>query len=88
MSDHILNDRNELVLAVGAPGSIERAKCEHPALIERLRRSFESGTMSRLTASQMFGRAKVPLIRDRVSILLAMGMSQHEADVLGGAKQA
>jgi len=88
MSDHILNDRNELVLAVGAPGSIERAKCEHPALIERLRRSFESGTMSRLTASQMFGRAKVPLIRDRVSILLAMGMSQNEADVLGGVKQA
>lgn len=32
----ILNDRGQLVLAVGAPGSIERAKIEYPALIDTL----------------------------------------------------
>lgn len=84
--NHIYNDKNELVIAVGAPGSVERARCEWPALIARLRRSFESGTLSRLTASQMFGRAKVPLVQDRVSILLAMGMSEDEAMLLGGAR--
>lgn len=83
---HIYNDRNERVIAVGAPGSVERAKCEWPSLIGRLRRSFESGTLSLLTASQMFGRAKVYLVRDRVSILLAMGLSERKAKVLGGAR--
>lgn len=30
------NDKGESVIAIGAPGSLERVKVEHPALIERL----------------------------------------------------
>lgn len=86
MSNHILNDRNQTVLAVGAPGSVERAKCEHPALIERLRKSFESGTLSRQIASQIFGRAKVPLLADRVTILRAMGLGDEESEIIGGLR--
>ncbi len=36
MANHIVNDRGETVLAVGAPGSIERLKVEHPKLISEL----------------------------------------------------
>ena len=34
--DHILNDRGETVLAVGKPGSVERAQCERPEFLKRL----------------------------------------------------
>lgn len=36
MVNHITNDKGEDVIAVGAPGSFERIKAEHPKLIERL----------------------------------------------------
>ena len=34
--NHTTNDYGQSVIAVGAPGSIERAKVERPRLIERL----------------------------------------------------
>jgi len=34
--NHIINDKNESVIAIGAPGSFERVKVEFPALIEKL----------------------------------------------------
>ena len=36
MANMIKNDLGETVWAVGAPGSIERIKCEYPNLIEHL----------------------------------------------------
>jgi hypothetical protein len=34
--NYITNDRNEPVIAIGAPGSVARARVEWPALIDRL----------------------------------------------------
>jgi hypothetical protein len=34
--NHVINDRGETVIAVGAPGSLARARCERPGLIEQL----------------------------------------------------
>ena len=36
MANHVQNDRGEWVIAVGAPGSMERVRVERPSLIERL----------------------------------------------------
>jgi hypothetical protein len=36
MASHILNDENELVWAVGAPGSLKRTECLYPGLLKRL----------------------------------------------------
>lgn len=36
MANHIINDQGETVVAVGAPGSIERLKAEYPLLISGL----------------------------------------------------
>jgi hypothetical protein len=36
MANYIENDRGEMVIAVGAPGSIERAKVQWPELIRKL----------------------------------------------------
>jgi hypothetical protein len=36
MANYVENDRGEMVVAVGAPGSLERVKVEWPSLIERL----------------------------------------------------
>jgi hypothetical protein len=36
MANHVKNDRGEWVIAEGAPGSIVRARCEWPDLIDRI----------------------------------------------------
>ncbi len=36
MVNHTRNDRGQYPIAVGAPGSVERVKVEHPTLIEAL----------------------------------------------------
>jgi len=36
MTNHIVNDRGETVLAVGMPGSIARLKAQYPRLISEL----------------------------------------------------
>jgi hypothetical protein len=36
MVNYLTNDRGETVIAVGAPGSVERARVEWPAIIEYL----------------------------------------------------
>ena len=40
--NHVVNDKGETVIAIGAPGSIERAKVQWPALIEQLNRLYSS----------------------------------------------
>ena len=37
----IQNDYGELVVAVGAPGSIARVKCERPGLIDSINRMYD-----------------------------------------------
>ena len=34
--NHVVDDRGQVVIAAGAPGSVARVQCEHPALIARL----------------------------------------------------
>jgi hypothetical protein len=36
MANHVTNDRGENVVAIGAPGSLERVKCERPELINHI----------------------------------------------------
>lgn len=40
--NHVVNDKGETVISIGAPGSIERAKIQWPALIENLNRLYSS----------------------------------------------
>lgn len=84
MSNHVMNDRNELVLAVGAPGSVARALVEWPALIAKLRRAQAMRSLNPQTAARMFGTAKVVLIVERVTILQAAGLEEAVAKRLGG----
>ena len=40
--NHTLDDNGRTVISVGAPGSIERMRCERPALISRLNNLYWS----------------------------------------------
>ena len=40
MVNHLVNDKGETAIAVGAPGSVERARVEWPALIEYLDNAY------------------------------------------------
>ena len=41
--NYIINDKGEHVIAIGAPGSIARAKIEHPVKIEVINESYAEG---------------------------------------------
>ena len=41
--NHITNDKGELVIAIGAPGSIARAEVEHPLKIETINEMYAQG---------------------------------------------
>jgi len=85
MANHLINDQCEAVVAVGAPGSIERARCEWPALIQKIKSMQTEGKLSRNSASNLFNRRKIVLISDRVVILQASGFPEEQARSLGGA---
>lgn len=75
----LLNDKGQTVTATGAPGSIERARCEHPGLIAKLTQKRNDGKLTRLAAAQLMGNAKIPLIAERMVILQAVGLTEVEA---------
>lgn len=85
MSARVWNDRNEQVLPVGAPGSVERAQCQWPRVIAALHRSQSQGKLNRNSAGGHFGRANVVLIQERIACLMAVGLSRAEAEAMGGA---
>lgn len=84
MANHLINDLHQTVIAVGAPGSIERAKCEHPALIGKLCVLRDQGKLTRPRANQLLGFAKVRMIAERRVILQAVGLTAEQARQLGG----
>jgi hypothetical protein len=81
----IWNDRNERVLPVGVPGSVERAQCQWPRVIAALQRSQAAGRLNRNSAGGHFARANVVLIEDKVACLMAVGLSRAAAEAMGGA---
>lgn len=82
---YLFNDRDQRVLAVGEPGSVERARCEWPKAIERLRKSQLNGTLNKNSAGGHFSRCNVVLIQDRIACLMSLGLSRGEAMAIGGA---
>jgi hypothetical protein len=69
--NHVLNDRGETVIAVGAPGSVERARCEYPHLIEDLDvlrpqeldgDRFRRSDSSTIIAQTLFDRGILPKV--------------------------
>lgn len=69
----VTNDKGETVLAVGAPGSLERVKVEWPALINKIKNVYLSqptaqGQMTLINA--MLNKRRIVGI-DRQSILQA-----------------
>jgi hypothetical protein len=82
---YLFNDRDQRVLVVGEPGSVERAQCEWPKVIDRLRKSKLKGKLNRGSAAVHFACCHVVLITDRVACLMAVGLSEDEAKAMGGA---
>jgi len=85
--NHVVNDKGEMVIAIGAPGSIERAKVQWPALIERLNRlyasAYESYGKAVDEAYQMIRDAGVKGRMETDSILLASDYrNESEGSVL------
>lgn len=76
--NHLFNDRGQRVIAVGAPGSRERVKCEYPALIEELTalRARGKGTES---AIRMIRRAGARGMLEYESLLAEAGYTPAEA---------
>ena len=73
--NYIKNDKGLFVTAIGAPGSIERVKCEWPGLIERLNDLYDKnkGRPSRniQKAFKMIRDAGVKSKLEKRSIILA-----------------
>ncbi len=42
MANHIINDKGQTVIVIGALGSVARAQAEWPALIDRVRGHYEA----------------------------------------------
>ena len=74
----LFNDRGVRVVAVGAPGSRERVRCEYPALIAELQERRGKGK----TAAAALGairKAGVRGITEYESLLLEAGYEPGEA---------
>ncbi len=73
--NHVTNDYGQNVIAVGAPGSIQRAKVERPRLIERLNslycNAYESPGRAVDEAVQMIRNEGIRSEMETISILQA-----------------
>lgn len=74
---HLRNDLGKRVIAVGAPGSVERARCDWPGLISRLDDAFDA-CQSRETALAMI-RSHVEDGHEIHAILDASKFGKHES---------
>lgn len=83
---YVFNDLGQRVLAVGEPGTVERAQCEWPKVIEQLRKSQRNGKLNKNSAGGHFARANVVLMQDRIACLMALGLRRDEAKVIAGAQ--
>lgn len=83
--NHVCNDRNQWVPAVGAPGSLERTKCERPALIEKMAR-FVSESRSYWAIRSSLGKARPVLCAaEKIHVLTAAGCTEAQAkSIIGG----
>lgn len=74
----LFNDRGQRVIAVGAPGSRERVKCEWPALLDELQalRARGKGTESALRQIRAAGARGMV---EYESLLLEAGYTPTEA---------
>lgn len=85
MANHVTSDRGETVIAVGAPGSIERVKVEWPALIEKVAQLYEASAdlpgRGLNQATEMIQSAGVDVgSLTMLSILEVAGYRQQKAD--------
>lgn len=80
--NYTVNDRGESVIAVGAPGSIERVKCERPQLIEELNKlyseSFDAYGRNVDRAIQMIRAAGIFSYLETNSVLTASDYHKEE----------
>jgi hypothetical protein len=83
--NYIINDRNQSVIAVGAPGSVARARVQWPKLIERLNALYDNALDNRLPgravvkAVDMIRVAGVTSEMETSSILLASYYAEEPA---------
>lgn len=79
--NHVVNDKGETVIAIGAPGSVARAKVQWPALIENLNRlyasAYESHGRAVDEAIEMIRAAGVKGRMETDSILMASDYSNE-----------
>jgi len=79
--NHVVDDYGNTVIAVGAPGSIERVKVEYPKLIERLTslywQAYESPGCAVDEAIEMIRAEGVTSELETVSLLKASQYGQE-----------
>lgn len=76
--NYLHNDRGQRVIAVGAPGSRERVKCEYPQLIEELQALRLRGKSAE-AALRHIRKAGVRGMVEYESLLLEAGYTPTEA---------
>jgi hypothetical protein len=82
--NYVINDRGETVIASGAPGSLARARCERPALIEEMgamrvteevEGKFGAPDSSVVLATRLHGEGLISAL-DSSAVLTAAGYSE------------
>lgn len=90
-----LNDRGEMVPALGEPGSVERVKCEWPWLINRIWEQYTNHWRNKGSQSEHFivSYIRHDFITHRIprdewpTFLAAAGASQDEIDKVMGVQR-
>lgn len=63
MANHITNDKGEVVIAIGMPGSDAYLECEFPALIEKMRAANTKQEAYEISLDFVFGDDVDTLLR-------------------------
>ena len=86
--NHVVNDSGKTVPAWGAPGSVARAECEHPKLIEEVNAlywsAYESPGRAVDEAIERIRRAGIVDERETASILMASHYQHETTDSVTG----
>lgn len=77
--NHLRNDRGQMVIAVGAPGSEERLRAEYPMLIEGLVARKAKEGISAVAARLAIKRAGIQTMLEIQTLLTLLGYDAEEA---------